>query len=260
MKCPYCGSTFSGAPQYCPNCKQPLSRAHMPSEEPTETVVTRERAPKTRRQKWLIALIAVVSVIALCLAIYKVFFWVSNYRITRLYTRGQYTPTITEVTTDDGLAGHSIVFYGEDGDQIFLPELNKSLSISGGTARITIADSEWFTGDVTDIESAIVCLTPVLIDEAGIRTQLPAMELEIEVPDSPLEIISPSEDGVSVVTSRYELELQVIAGSTVYINGSDVTDMVSRSGLLSQNVNVYPIGDYIYTLIVQTPQHHETRQ
>ena len=82
----------------------------------------------------------------------------------------------------------------------------------------------------------------------------------MEVPDSPLTVISPAEDGEQIVTSLYLLELQVVPGSTVMVNGEDVTDMVDRSGLLSQNVNVYPIGDNVYTIIVQTPQHHETRQ
>ena len=49
-------------------------------------------------------------------------------------------------------------------------------------------------------------------------------------------------------------------GSTVLVNGEDVTDMVDRNGLLSQNVNIYPIGDNVFTIIVRTPRHHETRQ
>lgn len=261
MKCPYCGSEFTGDLLYCPNCKQPLSRAGRRTEPRAAKEGREERLkPRTRSQKWLTALIVVVCIIALCLAVYKVFFWVSNYRTTRLYTRGKYTPTISETTTDAGLTAHTIAFYGEDGDQIFLPEIQKSLSISGGVARITIPDADWFTDDVTDVESAKVCLSPVLIDEAGIRTQLPALNLEVNVPDSPLEILSPAQDGVSIVTSRYRMELQVIYGSTVLVNGEDVTDMVSRSGLLSQNVNVYPVGDNIYTIVVQTPHHHETRK
>lgn len=260
LKCPYCGSEFTSELLYCPNCKQPLSRAGRSVERAAKEDPAERRAPRTRRQKWLIALIAVICVIALCLAVYKVFFWVSNYRVTRLYTRGKYTPTVSETTSENGLAAHTIAFYGEDGDQIFLPEMNKSLSISGGVARVTIPDADWFTDDVTDVESAKVCLSPVLIDETGIRTQLPALNLEIAVPDSPLEILSPAQDGVSIVTSRYQLELQVVYGSTVLVNGEDVTDMVSRSGVLSQNVNVYPVGDNVYTIVVQTPHHHETRK
>lgn len=260
MKCPYCGSSFAGNPQYCPNCKQPLSRARQTPEPEAPRESRPSRTRYTRRQRWLIGVACTVCVLLMIVGIYRVVYWASSYRITRLYTRGEYTPTVNTVTMSDHRQGHSIVFYGSDGDQIFLPELNRSLTIAGGVARTTIADADWFTGDVSEIEAANVSLSPVLIDETGARTQLPNVEFTVEVPDSPLTVISPAEDGEQIVTSLYLLELQVVSGSTVMVNGEDVTDMVDRSGLLSQNVNVYPIGDNVYTIIVQTPQHHETRQ
>lgn len=258
MKCPYCGSTFGGNPQYCPNCKQPLSRAQAAPESEQQKA---QRAPARSPMERIVIVVALLlCLVLICFGIYKIYFWVSNYRTTRLYTRGSKTPTVNAVTMDDGRMGHTIVFYGDDGDQIFLPEMEQSLIISGGVARITIADADWFHEDVTEIEAANVSLSPVLIDETGIRTQLPGMDFTIDVPDSPLEVISPAEDGLDIVTARYQLELQVVPGSTVLVNGEDVTDTVDRSGLLSQNVNVYPIGDNVYTIIVRTDKHHETRR
>ena len=52
----------------------------------------------------------------------------------------------------------------------------------------------------------------------------------------------------------------MVPGSTVLVNGEDVTDVVDRSGLLSANVNVYPIGDNIISILVRTPNHLETRR
>ncbi len=248
LKCPYCGSNVSAEMQFCPSCKQPLKAKKRVS----------ERRPLMQRA--FIALMCVFSVLAICLLAYKLTFWITSYRIQRLYTRGEYTPTINTITLDDGRAGRSIVFYGKDGDQIFLPELNRSLSISGGVARISIADADWFTGDVLDVESAAVTLSPVLVSEAGERTQLPQISFDVLVPDSPITVISPAKDRQTVATSLYLLEVQVVPGSTVQVNGEDVTDMVGRDGLLSQNVNVYPIGDNTYTLLVRTPQHHESRR
>ena len=260
MRCPYCGSEFAGEAQYCPNCKQPLSRARYTDAEEQYAPRHEPKESRSHHQRWLIIFVSLICLIILCFGVYKLFFWTANYRINRLYTRGEYTPTVNEVAMDDGRSGHTIVFYGEDGDQIFLPEMQKSLSICGGTARMTIADADWFSGDVSDIESANVCLSPVLIDERGMRTQLPAINMEIAVPVSPLEVISPATDDLNIVTSRYALEFQVVPGSTVLVNGEDVTDIVDRNGLLAQNVNVYPIGDNIYTIVVQTPSHHETRR
>jgi len=260
LRCPYCGSEFAGEAQYCPNCKQPLSRARYTDAEEQYAPRHEPKESRSHHQRWLIIFVSLICLIILCFGVYKLFFWTANYRINRLYTRGEYTPTVNEVAMDDGRSGHTIVFYGEDGDQIFLPEMQKSLSICGGTARMTIADADWFSGDVSDIESANVCLSPVLIDERGMRTQLPAINMEIAVPVSPLEVISPATDDLNIVTSRYALEFQVVPGSTVLVNGEDVTDIVDRNGLLAQNVNVYPIGDNIYTIVVQTPSHHETRR
>ncbi len=258
MKCPYCGSRFAGERQYCPNCKQPISRARPQAEAPERPAV-REDPRRRGLRRALITAAALVCAFLVCLGIYKLTFWIGSYRVNRLYTRGEYTPTVNTVTMDDGRVGHTIVFYGSDGDQIFLPELQKSLSISGGVARVTIADSDWFSGDVTDVEAANVRLSPMLVDERGSRTQLPEIAFTVEVPDSPLTVLSPAEDGLNVVTARYPLDLQVVPGSTVIVNGEDVTDTVSRSGELDQTVNVYPIGDNTYTIIVRTPQHHETR-
>lgn len=259
MKCPYCGSEYAGKLQYCPSCKQPLSRAEQPNFSVYEDNRADDSEVRTRPQKAFIAFTIILCCILFSFGAYKVFYWVNNYRLIRLYTRGEYTPTVNIVKMEDGRQGHTIAFYGKDGDQIFLPELERSVVISGGVARVTIPDSDWFSGDVTDVESAMVYLTPVLIDEKGMRTQLPEMDLEIEVPTSPLEVISPSSDDLKIVTAHYQMQLQVVPGSSVQINGEDVTDMVSRNGLLSQNINVYPIGDNIYTIVVDTPQHHQTR-
>ena len=261
MRCPYCGSSFAGTPQYCPNCRQPLSRAGTPLKASTASAsaapAEEERTPS---QRWLIWAATALTILIVIFGLFRVLYWVRDYRLNRLYTRGEYTPTITEMVTDDGRAAHSIVFYGSDGDQIFLPEMQKSISISGGTARINIADAEWFSGDVTDIESAIVHITPILIEENGMRTQLPELAMEIAVPESPVQIVNPPEGRTSVVTSHYQLQVLVVPGSRVLLNNEDVSDFVQRDGQLSQNVNVYPIGDNIYTLVVTTPQHHETRK
>ena len=256
MKCPYCGSFCPDKSLYCPNCKQPL---------PNQSSAERGSAGKMREvrapwQKALIAVVAVLSVAALCAGAYKLVTWVSDYQLTRLYTRGAYTPTVNTVTMPDLRSGHAVVFYGRDGDQIFLPEMNRSLSISGGVTRLEVVDSDWFDISVSDVDYADVTLTPMLITEKGSKTELPPVNFQIDVPVSPLTITSPAADRITVVTSTYPLILNVVPGSTVFVNGEDVTDSLDRSGLLSTNVSVEPIGDNIITLIVRTPKHRETRK
>lgn len=258
MKCPYCGSYCADNTLYCPNCKQPLPTGGEKKKRAEKVKAPRER--KTPLQHLLTLIIALFTLGALAVGGYKLWTWVYNYQLERLYTRGDYTPTIAEVTLSDLRAGHSVAFYGQDGDQIFLPEMNQSLSISGGVARMEMADSDWFGPSVADVDYADITLSPMLISETGHKTILPKVNFQISVPQAPLSITSPASDRITVVTSVYPLILNVVPGSTVFVNGQDVTNSIDRSGYLSTNVSVEPIGDNVVTLIVRTPRHRETRK
>ena len=256
MKCPYCGSVCANDALYCPSCKQPLPTAQGFEDEP-------QSVPKERRKPWqkaLIALGAVAFVVALGLGAYKLASWIHNYQLIRLYTRGAYTPTVSSVQLDDLRTGHAMTFYGKDGDQIYLPEMGRSLTISGGVARMEVADSDWFDANVTDVEYADITLSPMLISETGTKTELPSFNFQVEVPESPLSVTTPAQERTTVVTAVYPLVLNVVPGSTVYVNGEDVTASVDRSGLLSTYLGIKPIGDNVITLIVRTPKHRECRR
>ena len=256
MKCPYCGSVCASDALYCPSCKQPLPTAQADEQ-------AAGRAPKEKRtpaQKALTALVAVAFAAGLLIGGFKLAGWIRNYQITRLYTRGAYTPALSAVRMDDLRSGHAIIFFGKDGDQIYLPELSRSLPISGGVARLEVADSDWFDANVSEVEYAQITLSPMLISETGRKTELPPFSFQIDVPESPLSITTPAEERTTVVTGVYPLVLNVVPGSTVFVNGEDVTASVDRSGLLSTYVGVKPIGDNIITLIVRTPKHRELRK
>ena len=249
MKCPYCGNECADQAKYCDLCKQPL---------PVGGNTARAGKKKTNRAMVILGWVLCAAV--LLIGIYKVATWVEDYKITRLYTRGEYTPTISTYHEDDGRLGHAVVFYGEDGDMVFLPELNRSVSICGGVARMEIADSEWFGTDVSEYEYADITFAPILVRENGARIQLPEVNYTVDAPEAPIEVTSPSKDRPNVVTSAYPLELKVVPNSEVFINGEDLTPQVDRGGNLSVKVSVRPIGDNTYTVIVRTPHHKETRK
>lgn len=256
MKCPYCGGVCADDALYCPSCKQPLPTAREASEAKHE----KHREKRTAGQKALMAALMALFLMGLGVGAYKLASWIGSYQLTRLYTRGAYAPTLSQVQMDDMRQGHAMIFFGKDGDQIYVPELERSLTISGGVARMEVADSEWFTSSVTDIEYADITLSPMLISESGRKTELPQFNFQIDVPDSPLQVSSPAEERTTVVTGVYPLTLNVVPGSTVFVNGEDVTGSVDRSGYLSTYVSVKPIGDNVITLIVRTPRHRECRR
>lgn len=243
MKCPKCLNKIENDVDICPICG-----AHIRSRGQTALRIA-------------VAAVSWVIVLAILgLGIYKLYFWVDTYRFDKQYTRGAFAPSVAEVTMDDGRAGHSITYYGNDGDRIFFEDLKKTVMFSGNVAQIEIPDSYWFGSSVEENESADVSIAATVFYENGDKRRLPALEFTVQAPESPLVMISPKQDDLSVNTSIYPLEAEVVPGSKVTVNGKDVTDIVDRSGLLSVNVNVFPVGDNTYTVIVKTPDHRETRK
>ena len=256
LKCPYCGNKCADGARYCDVCKEQL-----PTSAPEGAEEAASRPRHSAFHRILLILCWVACFIVLGIGVYKLLSWIDAYKIERLYTRGAYTPTLGEIQLADGRNAHTVVFYGEDGDMIYLPELNRSLTVCGGVARLEIADSEWFGAEVSEYDYADVHFAPILISQDGKETQLPVIDYTVTVPESPLTVVSPAENGLSVVTSTYPLELQVVPGSSVYVNGEDLSERVDRSGVLDDTrLSVQPIGDNIYTVIVRTPSHKETRQ
>jgi hypothetical protein len=144
---------------------------------------------------FLWAVLIVISLTFLCLAIYRLYFWFVAWRLSRLYEAGgRLAPDVEEVVLDDGREGHAITFYGDDGNSVFIKELGRSYLLTGGLARIEVADSSWFQENPENLEAAVITMTPVLESENGARTELPPLELTVDVPQSPLTLISPSSD------------------------------------------------------------------
>lgn len=253
MICPYCGNKCPDSAKVCSECNQVL-----PAGGAAEG--TREN---TRRRVLRIVLLCACWMLSLCIlgvAVYKVYFWIDTYKINRVYGRGGRAPAVSEITLDDGRTGHAVTFFADDGDQVYIEELGRSYTIAGGFARIELPDSVWFDGDLAQIESAVVTLNPILIRESGDRMRLPQLKLEVSVPQSPLTVLSPAQNGIEINSAIYPLQLQVVPGSSVYINGNEVTDIADRAGFLTYNLNVYPIGDNVISILVRTPNHKETRR
>ena len=203
---------------------------------------------------------ALVSVTFLCLASYRLYYWFDAWRLSRAYTvGGRMAPDVEEITLDDGRVGHAITFFGDDGNSVFIKELDQSYLLTGGLSRIEIPDSSWFKENPEGVEAAVITMTPVLESENGSRTELPPLEMTVKVPESPLTLINPSDDFQEVVNSIYSMQLQVVPGSKVLVNGEDVTDVVDFEGKLSANINV-GYGDNNISVLVATLNHKQTRK
>ncbi len=158
------------------------------------------------------------------------------------------------------LAAHIIRIPGNDGDQVFIRELYSSYEVVNGYAEIEVEDHEWYDKleTVTD-ETMEVTLTPYLKTADGRHESLPLVHYTIDIPASPITLNSPESLRTTVSSTIYTIELEVRPGSTVRINGKDVSDTVNNdTGILSYNASIQPKGDNVFTVTCRSPYCRES--
>lgn len=260
MQCPYCGKSNSGNAKRCSYCKKSLR-----SVLPQRTSVAPRYNYKLYVQR---AIRILVTLIVICVTIsvfgigsYKVYYWAKAWWHGRLLANGETElPSVEEVTMDNGMVAHAATFFGNDGDSIFIEEMNRSYPIIGGVTRIEIPDSSWFDVSPEDSDAADITFTPILVTENNDKQPLDSLSFTVETPYSPLTLIHPKESRTSVNTSLFQIQIQVVYGSQVYVGGKNATNDVDSEGKLTVNVNVYAQGDNVISILVQTDNHKETRK
>lgn len=166
-------------------------------------------------------------------------------------TRGE---AIVLPTIRDDLAAHTITIPGEDGERISIRELRTSAIVTGGIATFDIPDHIWYD-DYEDFlqESMTVTLTPYLITDTGKQTPLDTITYDIDIPLSPIDLVTPDSPYTVVSTALYTIVFYVSDGSTVTINGTDYSDLVdSDDGKVSYNATVQPVGENVFDISVRS--------
>lgn len=261
MVCPGCGTHLKDGLDVCPECGTPLERRAAGEKKEESGRSEWERTMTVAMRVLVHILIWIFSLSILAFGLYKAYYWYQAYSVQKRYEDGTVKmPELEVVTMDDGRTGHAITFYGRDGDMIYIEELDERYMVVGGKAVVRVADAEWFQIAGVNAASAQISLTAVQTTEKGEKTLLPIVSFNVEMPVSPLTITSPTEKYVTTMSSVYDLKLNVVYGSTVLVDGEDVTGMVDRQGNLSVSVAVYPQGENPVSILVQTPNHLETRE
>ena len=261
MVCPKCGKNIPAGETLCRECgyrvEEAPARKAAPRKKKSRPIFT---APLPMRVAFWTAAV-LLSVVILSLGIYKGYYWIKSVRLISYYKNHNLTePMLDEITLNDGRPGRAITFFGEDGDLIYISELRQSYMIVAGVARVEIPDGTWFSIAPDDAESAQVVITPVQIAPSGKRTQLPPIEFTVAAPESPLKILSPSGGFEEIYAANYVISAQVTPGSRVLVDGLDVSDVVDYYGNLEVNVAVYPQGENVISIVVETEHHKQTRR
>lgn len=164
------------------------------------------------------------------------------------------TPTIL-----NDLPAHRILLPGEEGQVIWIKELKKTYQVVGGYASIEVADYTWYENSQSVTQETVTAtLSPYLKTAAGEQKPLEQITYEVDIPLSPLYLVSPSTNYVEVSTALYNIQFEVAKNSTVYINGEDYSDLVNtQDGLISYNASVSPIGENKITITTRSQYYRE---
>ncbi len=149
-------------------------------------------------------------------------------------------------------AAHTIRIPAQEGAQIYIKELRKSFMVVEGYASFQVPDYFWYELKEEDPadkdtwlpETMEVSLTPYIRSETGEQVAMLPVQYTIDIPQSPLLLISPGALYTETSMPIYNIKFQVMTNSQVYINGEDYSSFVNtQDGLISYNAPIHPIGD-----------------
>ena len=154
----------------------------------------------------------------------------------------------------DDMASHTVLIPGTDGSTIYVKELHASYVVSEGFATLEIPDHIWYdTLEGSLDETMDVSLTPFLKSSSGRQTPMDPIYYTINIPLSPLELVSPDTTRTTVSTTMSAIKIIVRPGSHVTVNDKDCSDTVnSETGEMTVNENIQPIGDNTFKIVVRS--------
>ncbi|MBQ4075641.1 MAG: hypothetical protein IJD39_10630 [Clostridia bacterium] len=202
-----------------------------------------------RRYTRIIAIILLAG--ALCFGGYKLYQHFSD------QNKGPILQDVVSITPSIyyDMPAHLIKIPGEEGQIIWISELRKNIPVVGGYASIEVPDYTWYEDQVHITEdTATAVLTPYLKTSAGEQKPMGKITYQVDIPLSPLELVTPSTNFQEVSTQMYQIEFSVAAGSTVTINDETLTDLVNTNqGLITYQASVAPIGNNEIVITARAP-------
>ncbi|MCL1796672.1 MAG: hypothetical protein FWG37_07275, partial [Clostridia bacterium] len=235
----------------------PLSFDDLPPLSPVQHARPHRRGPRRRNPVrsavWLVSVLAAATI-----------GFIAWQGILYLQTDESHAATMLDdavvsiepVSIDDH-PGHIIKISGQEGEKIYIAELMRSFVVVDGFATIQVADYEFYQ-HIEPLESDTMeaRMTPIVSDGATER-RLKPITFMIDIPLSPIRLISPEANYIAVNSSLYNMSFQVLPGSTVIVNGQRETDTVNEMGEAQSSINLQPIGENIVKITVRAPYHRE---
>ena len=176
---------------------------------------------------------------------------------------------ITNTILND-MPAHMIKIPAEEGAVIYIKELRKSYTVTGGYATVEVEDYKWYEAaeiaveeadeeqkeaaqkklnELLEAESITATITPYIKTNANEQKQMDIITYPVEIPLSPLMLVTPDTGYAEVSTAMYQIQFEVAANSEVTINKEDFSDLVNtQKGLISYNASVAAKGNNEYVI------------
>lgn len=174
---------------------------------------------------------------------------------------------VVETTSDDGHPAHTITIYGRENATVYLREMQTSYVIADGKVSVTVPDYMWYDTESSTFATPVetdtmdVTITPYIrYSQEGDQYQLEPIEYTVDVPLSPIQLINPATAYAEVGVSIFEVRINVDLGSTVIIDGTNVSTLIrAETGNVSKNVQVLPVGDNTISISVKSKYCRENK-
>lgn len=216
------------------------------------------RLTRNRLRRRLVRALSLLLIVAAAgIAAYQYVYlpYVTNTREQSLASKVEITPSILGDS-----AAHTIKIPGEEGTVIYIKELRRSYTVTGGYATVEVADYIWYENENAQVtESEVTAtITPYLKTNAGEQVALEQLHYQVEVPESPLILVTPDTGYAEVSTAIYNIQFRVEKTSSVTINGEDFSDLVNtQDGLISYNATIQPIGNNYFEIKTRCQYYRE---
>lgn len=160
-----------------------------------------------------------------------------------------------EQTVVGGYPGYRIQIPGKEGAVVYIPELNRSYSVVDGLATIEVADHVFY--DMIEpldknMETMDVTLSPT-ITHNSVETRMEPIRYVIDIPLSPVKLLTPESNNLSTTASIINMSLEVTPSSRVMVNGRDESDTVNEDGIVSYAQSIQAIGNNFINITVKAP-------
>ena len=169
-------------------------------------------------------------------------------------------------STYDGHPAHTLSIYGKENATVYIREMQSSYVIADGKVDITIPDYMWYDTESSTFATPVeedtmdVTITPFIrYSQEGDQYALEPLRFTIDVPLSTIYLLNPATVRADVGVSIFEVRLNVEPGSTVIIDGTNVSTLIRETGNVSKNVPVLPVGDNVISISVKSKYCRENK-